>query len=60
MGWNSAAVMTSVSSSMLAGLMSRMSVGACGKVSVGTKRAAQKRRLTKALFADAGVPKIDS
>ena len=50
-GWNSAAVMTSVNSSMLTGLISTMSGVSSGRV--------MENRHTKALVTDVQVPQVD-
>jgi hypothetical protein len=55
-GWNSVAVITSVSSSMLAGLISTMS----GWRELAMAKWGRAKILTKALIADVKVPEVDS
>jgi hypothetical protein len=54
-GWNSAAVMTSVSSSMLAGLISTMSVS-----NVRNRRNRRKKKRTETLITDVQIPEVDA
>lgn len=61
MGWNSAAVMTSVSSSMFTGLMSTISAKSCTSGSLALRGCAENQRKTRteALVGYSKVPKVD-
>jgi hypothetical protein len=56
-GWNSAAVITSVNSSMFTGLMSTMSIDYQHSILIVVH--GRGVRLTKALITDAEIPKVD-
>ncbi len=55
-GWNSAAVMTSVSSSMLAGLISTMSISDVRN----DRRSQEEKKRTETLITDVQIPEVDT